>query len=61
MINLAYFAAAVGFAYFVGRKSAGIGVAAFLLSVAIHQVAVDGPHSFIEPSGCDYGIHARIC
>lgn len=61
MIELAYFGAAILIAYKVGSKGAGYGIAVFFAAVIVWQVAIDGPLSLMEPSGCDYGHAARDC
>jgi hypothetical protein len=52
VIWFAYFGTAVFLAYRVGRNHAGYGVALFIASVAVWQLANDGPGSFLENDGC---------
>lgn len=61
MIPLAYFGAAIFCAYKVGERNTGLGILVFFLSVAAYQLVIDGPASFLEPSGCDYGHAAQDC
>lgn len=61
MIAFAYFLAAVLLAYWVGSRNTGAGILVFFVSVAIWQMAVDGPESFLAPVGCDYGHAAQDC
>lgn len=61
MIWLAYFGGSVALAYWVGNRSTGAGILVFFASVALWQMVNDGPHSFIESSGCDYGHAAQDC
>lgn len=61
LIVLTYHIALIAFAYWLGRDSAGKGVAAFLVGVVAFQLYVNGPSSFFD-SGCEtYGHAARDC
>lgn len=62
MIWFAYFASAVGLSYWVGRSNTGLGVAAFFVAVALWQLVVDGPSSFLDNDGCQrYSNIAQDC
>lgn len=62
MIWFAYFASAVGLSYWVGRSNTGVGIATFIAAVAIWQLVMDGPGSFIENNGCQrYSSTAQDC
>lgn len=61
MVFFAYYGAAIGIAYYVGRRSTAGGIAVFFVAVALHQLVESGPSSFLEPSGCDYGVRASDC
>ena len=61
MLFFLYYGAVIALAYYVGRRSAGYGIAIFIVAVALHQFAENGVGSFVEPIDCDYGVRARDC